>query len=79
MMAMELARIMASAEGRQLFDTLKRLVESQGLSISEVMKQSVEHMERMEDLAKRSGFTLKQIADGSLAAYEARLTVDGKL
>jgi len=79
MTAFEIARVMASPQGARLYNTLRRLVESEGLSVDQVMQQSVEHMERMESLAKRSGFTVKQIADYSLALYETHLKEQGKL
>lgn len=79
MMALEIARVMASPQGVRLYNTIKRLVESEGLPVDQVMRQAVDHMERMESLAKRSGFTVKQIADGSLTLYEAELTARGHL
>ncbi len=71
-MAMEIARLLASQEGMRLVATIKRLVQSQGLPMDVVLKQSVEHMERLEALAKRSGKTVKEVADEALAHYEAR-------
>ena len=79
MTAFEIARVMASPQGARLYNTLRRLVESEGLSVDQVMQQSVEHMERMESLAKRSGITVKQIADDSLALYETHLKGQGRL
>lgn len=80
MMELRMARqIMTTPEGRRLVETLKRMVDNEGLSIEEVVSQSAEHLERMERMARASGFTVKAIADGSLAAFEARLVAEGKL
>jgi len=79
MMALEIMKVMASPEGVRLYNTLKRLVDAEGIPVDQVMRQSVDHMERMESLARRSGFTVKQIADGSVALYEAELTSRGHL
>ena len=79
MMALEIARVMASPQGVRLYNTLRRLVQSEGMPVDQIMSQSVDHMETMESLAKRSGFSLKQVYDGSLALYEAELTARGHL
>ena len=69
-MALEVARLLASPEGVRLVATIKRLVRSQGLPMDVVVRQSVEHMERIEALAQRSGKTVKEVADEALALYE---------
>jgi len=73
-MVLEIARLMASQEGKRLYNILQRLVDAPGMSVDKVMKQTADHMERIERLAKRSGFTVKQIEDGSMTLYEAELT-----
>jgi len=72
-MALEIARLLATGQGRRLISTLQRLVQSQGLPIEQVIRESVEHMERMESLAKRTGKPIKQVADDSLSLYEEAL------
>lgn len=42
--------------------TIKRLVQSQVLPMDVALRQSVEHMERLEALAQRSGKTVKEVA-----------------
>jgi len=76
-MALEIARLLATGEGRRLISTLQRLVQSQGLPLDQVIRESVEHMERLESLAKRTGKTIKQVADDSLDLYE-RSTIGEK-
>ncbi len=71
LMGLELTRILASPAGKRLFETLKRLVEAEGLSVGEVLEQTVAHMEKIEALARASGKTAKQVADESLALYES--------
>ncbi len=70
--ALEIARLLASGEGRRLISTLQRLVQSQGLPLEQVIRESVEHMERLESLAKRTGKQIKQVADDSLDLYEKK-------
>ena len=72
-MALEIARLLASPEGMRLVSTIKRLVQSQGLPMDVVLRQSVEHMERLEALAQRSGKTVKEVADEALALYQRHL------
>jgi len=50
------------------------MVDAPGMSVDKVMRQTADHMERIERLAKRSGFTVKQIEDWSMTLYEAELT-----
>lgn len=71
-------KILSSGEGKRLVDTLKRIVQSEGIPIDELMRQAREHMEQMEGLARRSNTTVKQVADASLKMYEAHLAVDGR-
>ena len=71
-MAMEVARLLASPEGMRLVSTIKRLVSTQGLPADVVIRQAVEHMERLEALAKRTGKSVKEVADEALALYEGR-------
>ncbi len=73
MLGIELTRILATPAGKRLFDTLKRLVEAEGLSVAEVLEQTVEHMEKIEALARSSGKSAKQVADDSLTMYESSL------
>lgn len=73
MMALEIARLMASPQGMRLYKTLKRLVEAEGIPVDEVMGQSVDHMEKMEAIARRTGRTVRQVAEESLTLYEAQL------
>ena len=70
---LEIAQLVRSGEGARLLATVKRLVQTQGLSVTEIMRQSVEHMERMEELAAKSGKTVKQVANECLDLYEAQL------
>jgi hypothetical protein len=72
-MSMETARLLASPEGVRLLTTIRRLVRSQGLPTDVVVRQSVEHMERLEAVAQRAGKTVKEVADEALDLYEARL------
>ena len=67
----ELAKLLATAEGRKLIATLQRLVTSQKIPLAQVMTESIEHMEKLEAIAKKRGKTLKQVADESLKLYEA--------
>ncbi|HEC61088.1 MAG TPA: hypothetical protein ENI27_02410 [bacterium] len=67
----ELAKLLATTEGRKLITTLQRLVASQGKDLEQVMRESIEHMEKLEEIAKKRGKTLKQVADESLKLYEA--------
>ena len=78
-MVLEIARLMTSQEGKRLYNILQRLVDAPGMSVDKVMKQTADHMERIERLAKRSGFTVKKIEDGSMTLYEAELTGRGHL
>ena len=70
---LEMARLVASPEGRRLVATLRRLVGSQAVPLEEVMRQSVRHLERMEALAHMTGKTVQEVADESLDLYEASL------
>ena len=72
-MALEVARLLASPEGVRLMATIKRLVQSQGLPMDVVLRQSVEHMDRLETLAQRSGKSVKEVADEALARYQRYL------
>ncbi|KKL23163.1 hypothetical protein LCGC14_2428160, partial [marine sediment metagenome] len=38
----------------------------------QVVRNSVEHIERLEKLAQLSGKTVKQVADEAMALYEAK-------
>ncbi|KKL91632.1 hypothetical protein LCGC14_1892790 [marine sediment metagenome] len=73
MMGFDLARILASPEGLRLYNTLKRIVEAEGMSVSEVLSQTVAHMEKIESLSRRKGLSARQVADDSLAQYERSL------
>jgi len=75
----EIARVMASPEGLRLYNTLRRLVQAEGMPVDQIMKQSVDHMERMESLARRAGLSLKQVHDDSFAVYEAHLKEEGRI
>ena len=69
-MAVEVARLLATGEGHRLISTIRRLVSSQGLPLEQVVRESVDHMERLEALARRTGKSVKEVADESLALYE---------
>ena len=69
-MGIEAVKLLATGEGQRLISTIKRLVRSQGLPLDQVVRESVEHMEHLEALAQRTGKTVKQVADESLALYE---------
>ncbi|KKN39342.1 hypothetical protein LCGC14_0744470 [marine sediment metagenome] len=73
MLGLEIAQMLAGPEGRRLVATLSRLVKSQGISLKDAMSQSITHMEQIEALAQRSGRSVKEVADESLALYEASL------
>ena len=73
MLGLEIAQMLASPEGRRLVATLSRLVQSQGIPLKDVMSQSITHMEQIEALAQRSRKSVKEVADESLALYEASL------
>lgn len=68
----EMARVLGSPDGIRLVNTLRRLVRSQGLPVDQVVRNSVEHIERLENLAQLSGKTVKQVADEAMALYEAK-------
>lgn len=77
-MMFDVARLLTSGEGQRLIDTIKRLVASQGLPIDQVIGQSVDHMERIERLALRSGRTVKEVADTALDLYERQNVPRGR-
>ena len=68
--AWEMGRLLAPPEGVHLVSTIKRLVSSQGLPAGEVIKQSAEHLERLETLARRTGRSVKEVAEEALALYK---------
>ncbi|KKM69236.1 hypothetical protein LCGC14_1452860 [marine sediment metagenome] len=72
MMMLEMARVLGSPDGIRLVATLRRLVRSQGLPVDQVVRNSVEHIERLEKLAQLNGKTVKQVADEAMALYEAK-------
>ena len=72
-MALEVARLLATGEGHRLVSTIRRIVSSQGVPMEQVVRESVDHMEHLEALALRTGKTVKQVADESLALYEQRI------
>ncbi len=72
MMMLDMARVLGSPDGIRLVATLRRLVRSQGLPVDQVVRNSVEHIERLEKLAQLSGKTVKQVADEAMALYEAK-------
>lgn len=71
---LEIARIMGSGVGKDLYETLKRIADKQGMGMDEVMKQSLTFTKRMEELGNRSGKSVKQVADEGLDLFEAKLT-----
>ena len=72
---LEMARTLATPEGRRLLSTIQRLVQSEGLPVEQVIRESVQHMEHLEALARQTGRTVKQVADESLALAEAAISV----
>jgi len=72
MMMLDMARLLGSPDGIRLVATLRRLVRSQGLPVDQVVRNSVEHIERLEKLAQLNGKTVKQVADEAMALYEAK-------
>jgi len=72
-MGIEAVKLLATGQGQRLISTIRRLVSSQGLPLQQVVRESVDHMERLEALAKQTGKTVKQVADESLALYEHHL------
>ncbi len=73
-MMFEIANIMRSGTGKELFDTLKRIADRQGMGLEEVMTESLLFTKRMEELGARSGKSVKQVADQALDLFEGRLT-----
>lgn len=73
MMGFGVARMMTTAEGRRLVTTLQRIMESQKMPVEQALSESVDFMEKLEQLAQRTGKTIKEVADEALAAYEADL------
>lgn len=69
----DLIKLLATGEGERLLSTIRRLVESQGLPLEQVVRNSVDHMNRIEALAKRSGKSVQEVADEALALYERSL------
>jgi len=69
-MAWEIGRLLASPEGVRLVATIQRLVSTQGIPADEVIRQSVEHMERLETLARQTGKSVKEVAEEALVLYE---------
>lgn len=70
---LEMARIMSSGVGKDLYETLKRIADKQAMGMDEVMRQSLTFTKRMEELGVRSGKSVKQVADEALDLFEGRL------
>ena len=63
-MAWEIGRLLTSPEGLRLVSTIKRLVSTQGIPAAAVIRQSVEHMERLlETVARQTGKSVKEVAE----------------
>ena len=67
---LDLIKLAASREGERLVATLRRLVESEGLPITQVISQATDHLERMERISKRRGKSVKEVAEEALNLYE---------
>ena len=70
----EAMRILGSGVGKELFETLRRIADKQGMGIDQVLRESLAFTKRMEELGIRSGKSVKQVADEGLDLFEARLT-----
>lgn len=73
MMALEIAALIATPGGKRLYSTLKRIVDAEGIPVAEVLNQSVDHLEKMEQIARTHGISVKQVADDSVRLYEEHL------
>lgn len=78
MLGFDLARVMAGPDGRKMFETIKRLVRSQGETTDSLIKEFNSHLERMERLSESTGKPVKQVADEALDLFE-RAQRDAKL
>ena len=73
MMALEIAQLIATPGGKRLYNTLKRIVDAEGIPVADVLSQSVDHLEKMEQLARTHHLSVKQVADDSVRLYEEHL------
>jgi len=68
-MTMELVKLATSREGRELMDTIRRLVASQDLTAQEVVRQAAGYIKRLETIAAERGMTVQEVVDESLDLY----------
>ncbi|KKL18046.1 hypothetical protein LCGC14_2479450, partial [marine sediment metagenome] len=72
MMAFEIAQLIATPGGKRLYSTLKRIVDAEGIPVADVLSQSVDHLEKMEQLARTHKLSVKQVAEESAAERLAK-------
>ncbi len=73
MMPLSALRLLTSPEGQRLVETIKRIVHSQNLTVEQAVRDMLDHLDRVEALAKRTGKTVKQVEDEALKLYEGQL------
>lgn len=73
MMPFNAIRLMASQEGKRLVDTIRRIVRSQNQPVEQVVKDMLDHLERVEAIATKTGKTVKQVEDEAITLYEGTI------
>jgi hypothetical protein len=72
MMPLTAMRLMASAEGQRLISTIRRHVSSENRPPEQVLQELLDHLDKVEEIAKRTGKTVKQIEDEAISLYEEK-------
>lgn len=67
----DVMKLLGSSEGDRLIKTVKRLIDSQQLTIQQV----AEHLDRLERVSSLTGKPIKQVSDEALALYEKSIGI----
>lgn len=73
MMPLTAIRLMASPEGQRLVETIRRIVSSQKQPVEQVVRDMLDHLDRVEAIAKKTGKTVRQVEDDAIKLYEGTI------
>lgn len=72
MMPLTAMRLVASPEGQRLISTIRRHVSSENRPPEQVLKELLDHLDKVEEIAKKTGKTVKQVEDEAIRLYEEK-------
>lgn len=73
MLPLTAIRLMTSPEGQRLVETIRRIVSSQKQPVEQVVRDMLDHLDRVEAIAKKTGKTVRQVEDDAIKLYEGTI------